>query len=202
MGPCCHAGLVFQSSWLLHESVASFSAADQLFILPPAWRAVPPPFPLPGLTPFPSGSRHLPVSSSATVVTPISLRLNMAGHRHRGNQCWHRHSGIHHFSPVPDQKNAGLIPNRTGSCIVYYFNSGIVPDAGQSGIPAWIHTHTYTFTCIYIWTYNMDRGMSMQHERWHAEWTLTWICSMDMNTDMQQGQWGMGMQHSQWDMDI
>jgi hypothetical protein len=53
---------------------------------PPPGGPGPPPFPLPGLTPFPSGSRHLPVSSSATVVTPISLRLNMAGHRHRGNQ--------------------------------------------------------------------------------------------------------------------
>jgi hypothetical protein len=47
MGPCCHAGLVFQSSWLLHECVASSSAADQLLILLPAWRAGPYPIPLP-----------------------------------------------------------------------------------------------------------------------------------------------------------
>jgi hypothetical protein len=43
MGPCCHAGLLSQSSWLLHESVATFSAADQLLILLPAWRAGPSP---------------------------------------------------------------------------------------------------------------------------------------------------------------
>jgi hypothetical protein len=39
MGSCCHTGLICQSSWLLHESVASSSAADQLLILLPAWRA-------------------------------------------------------------------------------------------------------------------------------------------------------------------
>ncbi len=65
-GPYCHARLFFQSSWLLHESVAPSSAADQLLILLPAWRAGPSPIPPPGLTPFPSGSRHLPASSSAT----------------------------------------------------------------------------------------------------------------------------------------
>jgi hypothetical protein len=37
----------------------------------PHWRA--PPFPPPGLTPFPSGFRHLPASSSAT--SGISQRL-------------------------------------------------------------------------------------------------------------------------------
>ncbi len=57
MGPWCHAGLVFKSSWLLHESVASSSAADQLLILLPAWRAGPSPIPLPQ-------------------VDPISLRVN------------------------------------------------------------------------------------------------------------------------------
>jgi hypothetical protein len=34
----------------------------------------PPPFPLPGLTPFPSGSRYLSASSSATVLTPVRIR--------------------------------------------------------------------------------------------------------------------------------
>ncbi len=36
MGPPCHVGLFFQSSWLLHKSVAPSSAADQLLILLPA----------------------------------------------------------------------------------------------------------------------------------------------------------------------
>jgi hypothetical protein len=43
MGPYCHARLFFQSSWFLHESVAPSSAADQLLILLPAWRAGPSP---------------------------------------------------------------------------------------------------------------------------------------------------------------
>jgi hypothetical protein len=45
MGPSCHARLFFQSSWSLHESVAPSSAADQLLILLPAWRARPSPIP-------------------------------------------------------------------------------------------------------------------------------------------------------------
>jgi hypothetical protein len=43
------------------------SAADQLLILFPSGGPGPPPFPPLRLTPFPSGSRHLPASSSATV---------------------------------------------------------------------------------------------------------------------------------------
>jgi hypothetical protein len=61
MGPLCHTRLFFQSSWLLHESDAPSSAADQLLILLPAWRAGPPPFPPPRLTPFPSGPGTFPL---------------------------------------------------------------------------------------------------------------------------------------------
>jgi hypothetical protein len=60
VGPSCHTGRFLQSSWLLHESVAPSSAADKLLILPPTWRAGPTSIPPPGLTPFPSGFRHLP----------------------------------------------------------------------------------------------------------------------------------------------
>ncbi len=67
MGPLCHAWLFFWSSLLLHKAVASSSAGDWLLILFPAWRAGLPPYPPPGLTPFPSGSRHLPASPSNTV---------------------------------------------------------------------------------------------------------------------------------------
>jgi hypothetical protein len=52
MCPCCHTGLVFQSSWLPHESVVSSSAADQLLILLTAWRAGPTPIPLPRVDPI------------------------------------------------------------------------------------------------------------------------------------------------------
>jgi hypothetical protein len=70
MGPPCYAGL---SSNLLGCSMR---------VLPPPLLLInclscslpggpgPPPFPPPGLTPFPSGSRHLPASSSATFWYP------------------------------------------------------------------------------------------------------------------------------------
>jgi hypothetical protein len=67
-GSSCHAGLLFQSSWLLHESVAPSSAADQLLILLPAWRAGPSSIPPSRVDPIPSGSRHLPASLSATCI--------------------------------------------------------------------------------------------------------------------------------------
>jgi hypothetical protein len=66
MGLLCHAGLFFESSCLLHESVASSSATDQMLILLLVWRAGPSPIPPLRLTPFPSGSRHLSASLSAT----------------------------------------------------------------------------------------------------------------------------------------
>jgi hypothetical protein len=56
MGPLCHAGLFFQSSWLLHGSVALSSAAGQLLFLLPTYRAGPSPIP-------------------PTRVDPISLRV-------------------------------------------------------------------------------------------------------------------------------
>jgi hypothetical protein len=52
MGPCCHTGIVFLSSWLPHESVVSSAFADQLLILLPAWRAGPSPIPLPWVDPI------------------------------------------------------------------------------------------------------------------------------------------------------
>jgi hypothetical protein len=36
---------------------------------------------------------------------PIQEITTIAGHWHRGNQRQHWHSGIHYFSPVPDQKS-------------------------------------------------------------------------------------------------
>jgi hypothetical protein len=56
MGPLSHAVLFFWSSWLLHGSVAPSSAADQLLILLPTWRA-----------------RHSPIPPSR--IDPISLRV-------------------------------------------------------------------------------------------------------------------------------
>ncbi len=56
MGPCCHSGLVFQSPWLLHESFAPSSDADQLLNLFPAWRAGPSPISPQGWPHFPQGS--------------------------------------------------------------------------------------------------------------------------------------------------
>ncbi len=66
-GPWCCAGLVFLSSWLLHWSLDSSTAADQLLILLLTRWAGPPPSPSPGLTPFPSGSMHSPTPSSVTL---------------------------------------------------------------------------------------------------------------------------------------
>jgi hypothetical protein len=56
MNLLCHAKLFFQSSCLLLEGVAPSSAADQLLILFPIWRAGPSPIP-------------------PTQVDPISLRV-------------------------------------------------------------------------------------------------------------------------------
>jgi hypothetical protein len=39
----------------------------------------PPPFPPLGLTPFPSGSRHLPVSSSATFMYAVRVAISQRG---------------------------------------------------------------------------------------------------------------------------
>ncbi len=64
MGPCCHAGLIFQSSWLLQymRVLPPSSAADQLLILLPAWRAGPSPITLPWVDPI-SIRVHAPTRS-------------------------------------------------------------------------------------------------------------------------------------------
>ncbi len=69
MGPPCHAILFFQSSWLLHESVAPSSAADQLHISLPAWRA--------GSSPIPP-SRVDPISLGVQAPSRFFISYNVS----------------------------------------------------------------------------------------------------------------------------
>jgi hypothetical protein len=78
MGPGCHAGLVFLSSWQPHESVVSSTVADQLLILLPAWRAWASPISLPGVYPISSGSMHSPAPLSATGLFSVTNLIHSA----------------------------------------------------------------------------------------------------------------------------
>ncbi len=132
--------------FLLHEIVASFSAADQLLILPPAWRAGPSPIPPPRVDPislrvqapshlFVSHSCHPNIFKTKHGWASVSRKLMLASaFQHPSFQSG---SGP---KKMPDY--VSLIQNRTDSCIVYYFNSGTIPDAGQSRHSG-INTHPH-----------------------------------------------------------
>jgi ABC-type nickel/cobalt efflux system permease component RcnA len=118
--------------------------------------------------------------------------LYIAGHRHRGNKRRNRHSGIHTFSPVPDQKIhdcVGLLQYRICPGIVIFF----IPvlgwlDAGPDN-PAFIHKHRHTHTHIHTHTppptpSQTHTHMEMQHGNRHAPCTRTSSMDMDMKHGM------------------
>jgi hypothetical protein len=122
--------------------------------------------------------------------------ISIAGHRHRRNEQRNRHSGIHNFIPVPDQKMpdcVGLVWYRTCSSIVSFFHSGTrltgcrtvrhlytvyTMDMDSSLDTDMQNGHGHGHTA---WAYSMD--MDMQHVRGHTAWTRT--CRMDNDMEMQ-----------------
>jgi hypothetical protein len=68
--------------------------------------------------------------------------------------------------------------------LVFYSMVPDCSDAGQSGIPAIIHTDMNMHMNTHSHR-NMDRNMDVQHG--HEAWT--WTCTMDMEMDKHHGCW-------------